>query len=298
MTEKARRSADDGAALTSMTGLVQLFERASDAVSRRKMELRPNEGAPYGRVPDDTSGKVLVCSPMMGSHLSDEAPEVCERALPCVRFEIQAASPEGHRAAPLMRPAEGAKPATSQSAFPGKGPFSAQPSSVPEGGLTQAHSKTTTLVVRNIPANITQEDLLRAWGEDGSFDFLHLPFNLRKKCSCGYAFVNFVSPELALTFQSNVQNSRLGKKNGKCLDIVAAEAQGRDANMELFKKSRKLTRMPFVELLPVLFNGQVRLSSEEVLEMLGKEDVQLRTITMSVPSKALSSLPHGGPDAM
>jgi len=92
----------------------------------------------------------------------------------------------------------------------------------------------TTLVVRNVPARYTKEELLQEWPPDGAFDFLYLPFNHRQKRAAGYCFVNFTSHEAALTF-CNQWHSKLlsaSKRTGKRLSIGAAEVQGLEANLQ------------------------------------------------------------------
>jgi len=54
----------------------------------------------------------------------------------------------------------------------------------------------TTVMVHNLPTNLTQRDLmshLDEGGFEGCYDFLHLPCRMRDPSSVGYAFINFVS---------------------------------------------------------------------------------------------------------
>merc|ERR1712228_1090457 len=73
-------------------------------------------------------------------------------------------------------------------------------------GLTVApmqpvKSPMTTLVVQNLPGRYTRADVLQAWPVDGSYDYMHLPYNLLQKRPLGYVFINFVTHELAAAFQ-------------------------------------------------------------------------------------------------
>lgn len=60
----------------------------------------------------------------------------------------------------------------------------------------------TTLMVRNIPAECTQEFLLELWPNHGTYDFLYLPRNAGGKSNLGYCFVNFVSEAHAAAFKA------------------------------------------------------------------------------------------------
>lgn len=127
----------------------------------------------------------------------------------------------------------------------------------------------TTLVIRNIPARYNQEALLVELPQDGSFDIFHLPMNVTERRPLGYAFINFKTHELALEFQAKM-HGRLLSQNGptKYLDVTAAKVQGREANLRNVH-TRTFLRAPYVELLPVLYENNVRLSIPEVMCVLG-----------------------------
>lgn len=124
----------------------------------------------------------------------------------------------------------------------------------------------TTLVVRNIPAVYTKETLLREWLPDDTIDFLHLPCDIPKRKSLGCAFVNFVSPEAALCFQRRMHGSYTNRGKAKHMDVAAAEVQGLEATLAFVTHKRR----PWTaDLLPAMFEKQVRLSPEEVMERAG-----------------------------
>lgn len=145
-----------------------------------------------------------------------------------------------------------------------------------------------TLMVRNIPARYDQELLLQEWIPDGTFDMLHIPFGVDLRRSKGYCFVNCVSHEAALDFQRRVHGTRLKLQKGKPLTVGAAAVQGREENLKAFR-ARALAYMPYFEMVPAFFEGKERLSTPEVLQLLGQTRVaskltRLRELPMQVVS--------------
>lgn len=150
----------------------------------------------------------------------------------------------------------------------------------------------TTLVVRNIPARYTKEKLLLEWPPDGSFDLIHIPYNIDEQRSVGYAFINCVSHEAALAFQTRIHGTYLRQGYGKHLDVIAAEVQGLQATLELFGSTRKLQKGLFEELLPALFEGKVQLSSSQVLERLGLKSAKLMSLSSYLETPTYAYAPH------
>lgn len=108
----------------------------------------------------------------------------------------------------------------------------------------------TTLMVRNIPAECTQESLMNFWTPDGTYDFLYLPRNAGGKANLGYAFLNFVTEAHASAFKSTWQRARFGSTTRR-LNVSLAEVQGLDANISRLKakpagRMRSRHSAPFV----------------------------------------------------
>lgn len=128
---------------------------------------------------------------------------------------------------------------------------------------------TTTLLVRNIPPRFDQERLLQQWPADGTFDLLYLPYHpTSKKWPRGYAFINFVTPKLAVAFQQRWHGHYLSRD--KRLVIVPAPLQGVDDNLEV------LLRKDFMKLgkqgnLPALFEGTRRADTVAILRTMRSE---------------------------
>jgi len=114
----------------------------------------------------------------------------------------------------------------------------------------------TTLVVRNIPARYTKEELLQEWPPDGGFDFLYLPFNQKQKRTAGYCFVNFTSSEAAVAFYCQWHGKWLhtSKRATKKLSVAAAEVQGLEANLQHLVHCG-IQRIKNTKYLPSVFNG-------------------------------------------
>jgi len=114
----------------------------------------------------------------------------------------------------------------------------------------------TTLVVRNVPARYTKEELLQEWPPDGTFDFFYLPFNRIQKRAAGYCFVNFTSHEAAVTFHNQWHSKSLAasQRTGKKLSIGAAEFQGLEANLRHLMRCG-IQRVRNTKYLPSVFNG-------------------------------------------
>lgn len=111
----------------------------------------------------------------------------------------------------------------------------------------------TTLIIRNIPARCSQDQLLELWPQEGSYNFLHCPYNRKHGRLAGYAFVNFITHEALLEFYERWQGMHLIKEaNAKRLNIAVALVQGMEANLMHLKdnKNIKSTRK---EHLPVIF---------------------------------------------
>lgn len=127
---------------------------------------------------------------------------------------------------------------------------------------------TTTLVVRNIPARFNQERMLQEWPLDGTFNFLYLPYNALERRPKGYAFINFLTPELALAFQREWHGNYLSETGRtKHLDVAASVVQGVREILEtlLVKDFEKLGKRGN---LPALFFGTRRVNTEEVLKCM------------------------------
>lgn len=119
-----------------------------------------------------------------------------------------------------------------------------KPSVVPQIG-----PGVTTLMVRNLPENITQKDLIAELNEGGflgQYDFCYMPSTFRTGKGKSYAFVNFVSEGAARSFALTWHLSRrfgMGD-SGSSLTIAVAEVQGAENMMKGKASNRNRIRNP------------------------------------------------------
>lgn len=137
----------------------------------------------------------------------------------------------------------------------------------------QEPTRITTLFVRNIPPFFDQDMLLRIWDRwRYSINFLHIPFNVKRGKVRGFAFVNFNSPDDALTFQHEMNGAfiKYGNIRGgericnKPLEIRPADVQGLLDNL-------RRCGLEFEHLPAVLHEG-VLLDTKEVLQHIQDTD--------------------------
>lgn len=103
------------------------------------------------------------------------------------------------------------------------------------GRSTEGESETiTTLMIRNLPASITQALLLEELDRSGFndlYDFAYMPMSFDAKTGKGYAFVNFFSQAAAGMFVGSWHESRRCGARGAPLNISPAAIQGLEANI-------------------------------------------------------------------
>jgi len=101
----------------------------------------------------------------------------------------------------------------------------------------------TTVMIRNVPPGVTQKRLLEELdrsGFIGLYDFCYMPSTFGTGVTKGYAFVNFVSPDVVATFVSAWHHSRrFGMNFGETvLNVSAATLQGRELNVRKWDAPR------------------------------------------------------------
>jgi len=126
---------------------------------------------------------------------------------------------------------------------------------------TSDYQEVTTLMVRNLPYNLTQQGLvetLDSSGFKGLFDFCYLPHKFNEHTNLGFAFLNFVNAEIAQKFTNEWHQSRIFMTSGmrKSLNVTAAVVQGREAN-QLKACSRKMGRVKNASFRPWVPDGEI-----------------------------------------
>jgi len=136
----------------------------------------------------------------------------------------------------------------------------------------------TTVMMRNIPNNLTREqllDIMNAEGFVGCYDFVYLPVDFKNMVGLGYTFVNLVDSEVAKRFYLHFSGfSRWvirSSLNTGCWDPIQSEKvcevtwsdglQGKDAHIERYMNSPVMHHsmpdsckpMIFKDGVPILF---------------------------------------------
>eukprot|EP00928_Gymnodinium_smaydae_P057140 TRINITY_DN40412_c0_g1_i1.p1 TRINITY_DN40412_c0_g1~~TRINITY_DN40412_c0_g1_i1.p1 ORF type:complete len:348 (+),score=35.86 TRINITY_DN40412_c0_g1_i1:86-1129(+) len=100
----------------------------------------------------------------------------------------------------------------------------------------------TTLMVRNIPVPLMPADVMREIDDSGfadKYDIFYMPFSVAENVSKGYAFINFETVEDAAMFSSSWHGShRFGDHTKHAINVSVASVQGREANLEKFRKNK------------------------------------------------------------
>jgi hypothetical protein len=111
-------------------------------------------------------------------------------------------------------------------------------------------SDKTTVMIRNIPGLYTVECLVEEVRQTGNqCNFAHLPLTKKGDFNLGYAFVNFLTPEMARDFLEVFEGHQFLKhESSKVAEVDYASMQGFDANVEFYSKRRitKTKRAPWV----------------------------------------------------
>ncbi|CAK0796057.1 unnamed protein product [Prorocentrum cordatum] len=101
-----------------------------------------------------------------------------------------------------------------------------------------------TVMVRQIPRRFTQLMFLKevnCSGFEGLFDFLYLPYDLKKGINVGYGFLNFITPHHAQEFRRAFDGSFLDKQircRAKPVRVHPASVQGYEANYRHFVQTK------------------------------------------------------------
>eukprot|EP00442_Polarella_glacialis_P028421 CAMPEP_0115105528 /NCGR_PEP_ID=MMETSP0227-20121206/36056_1 /TAXON_ID=89957 /ORGANISM="Polarella glacialis, Strain CCMP 1383" /LENGTH=217 /DNA_ID=CAMNT_0002502837 /DNA_START=146 /DNA_END=799 /DNA_ORIENTATION=+ len=122
-----------------------------------------------------------------------------------------------------------------------------------------------TLMVRNVPNRYTKKMLLQEIDEAGfgdTYDFLHLPLDPVSGINGGYAFINFVDPEVPGWFRQRFEQARLKLfASSKILSIDPASLQGFEANYKHYANAR-VAHSSNAEARPFFrFTGQIARSA-------------------------------------
>jgi len=102
----------------------------------------------------------------------------------------------------------------------------------------------TTVMIRRIPRLYTQLMLISeaaARGFDSLWDFLYLPFEVKKGANVGYGFINFIEFGHAQRFREAFDGTFLDntmREKGKPIRVHPASVQGYEANFAHFQNTK------------------------------------------------------------
>lgn len=175
-----------------------------------------------------------------------------------------------------------------------KDPFLQPPASGLSAGRLDSDLNATSLMVRNIPIQYTQDMLLKEWPNNGDYDFLYLPIHIKKRCNNSFCFINFVTPQAAHAFARKWQHNRLQfYSSRKPLDISLASIQGRPQNLLHFRCSKTM-RLNNKNFQPVVFEGTKRIDVRVLLQAMMTQIEQERVMTKIEQERhqTLATSPH------
>lgn len=153
-----------------------------------------------------------------------------------------------------------------------------------------------TVMVRQIPRPLTQIMFLsevNRRGFGGSYDFLYLPFDMKKGINVGYGFVSFLDTRSALKFRDAFDGSVLGmqtKPRGKTLRVHPAAVQGYEANFTHFMKT-KTGQKQDPQFCPLFFPNGEPLGPASAIALRMAEDVPGPKEAVSLPGWSANHAP-------
>jgi hypothetical protein len=123
-----------------------------------------------------------------------------------------------------------------------------------DGNIVWPESATTVLI-RNVPPRSSMEDLIKAFPPDGSYDLVHLPFNIKSRRTSSFATINFISVELAAAFRERFHGQHLphSSRSKDPLIVMPAIVQGLEANLVFLLKEKGIAELRNSALLPRLY---------------------------------------------
>jgi hypothetical protein len=132
----------------------------------------------------------------------------------------------------------------------------------------------TTMMIRNIPNQYTQKDFIQEFdslGFKGTYDFLYIPMDKKKRTNVGYGFVNFIDHHWAAKCTVVLHNYRLKllKKGkgaySKYIQVVPAYLQGLEANIAHYQDKGAMGGSGRRFVGPIIVGSPVHWKVQEVV---------------------------------
>lgn len=125
----------------------------------------------------------------------------------------------------------------------------------------------SSVMVRNLPNDYARNallELMNTEGFEGKYDFVYLPIDFRSGCGLGYAFINFLSLQIAQEFREHFSGyNRWTVKSDKVCEVTGSSLQGLDAHIERFRNSPVMHESVLDDQKPAMFQGSERISFPE-----------------------------------
>jgi len=130
-------------------------------------------------------------------------------------------------------------------------------------GSTKEVAPRTTLMLRNLPNNLSRTDLICLLDEQGfagRYDFLYLPIDFRTHVALGYAFVNMVTPLDAMRLREHLDGfSSWVVPSAKACNVSWSQPhQGLEEHVARYRNSPLMHECVPDEYRPVLLSGGAR----------------------------------------
>lgn len=123
----------------------------------------------------------------------------------------------------------------------------------------------TTVMLRNLPKNLTQVAVLQtleAQGFSALYDFVYLPVDFQKMVSFGYAVVNFVTHEAAERAMQHFTGFTAWPMPSRkaCTTVWNTPCQGLAAHIERYRDSPLMHPSVAQEFKPMLFQHGIQMA--------------------------------------
>ena len=113
-----------------------------------------------------------------------------------------------------------------------------------------------TLMIKNIPNKVTQEELLSMVNKNykEKYDFFYLPIDFKNKCNIGYAFINLLTLKDAINFVEEFSFMKWTSHHSeKICAINYARVQGKLNLIKHFQKSSVISQLD-PRIKPIIIN--------------------------------------------
>lgn len=134
-----------------------------------------------------------------------------------------------------------------------------------EASVVEVEEEKTTVMLRNVPYNVTRDSVVQMMDEagfKGLYDFIYMPIDFRSKSGFGYAFINLVSNAAAEQFFAHFNGfADWAIKSQKVAEVTWTESnQGLEVHVERYRNSPVMHEVVPDEFKPAMYNAGVRVA--------------------------------------